>query len=104
MRHLRRFEILLPLRRQPGENFPPELFEQTRREIEYQFGAASLETQIIQGFDRTTGGREDRQLRLFTDVADTPENLAFFMQEKARLVARFVQEDIWITSFPIDVI
>ena len=101
--HLRRFEILLPLRYNDGRPVPSALLEQTRAELKYQFGGLSSESQIIQGFDRDTTG-EDKMVRIFADVPDTAENLAFFLQAKERLKGRFEQEEIWITTFPIEVI
>lgn len=101
--HLRRFEILLPLRYNDGRPVPSTLLEETRAELKYQFGGLSSESQIIQGFDRDTTG-EDKMVRIFADVPDTAENLAFFLQIKERLKKRFEQEEIWITTFPIEVI
>ena len=103
MNQLRRFEILLPLRYNDGRAVPLELLEQTRAELKYQFGGLSSESQVIQGFDRDTTG-EDKMIRMFADVPDTAENLAFFLQAKTRLKERFEQEEIWITTFPVEVI
>ena len=101
--HLRRFEILLPLRFNDGKPVPAELLEQTRAELKREFGGLSSESQVIQGFDRDTNG-EDKMVRLFADVADTPENLAFFLTAKERLKQRFHQEEIWITTHLIEAI
>ncbi len=38
------------------------------------------------------------------DVADTPENGQFFQEYKEQLKARFRQIDIWMTTYPIEVI
>jgi len=38
------------------------------------------------------------------DVGDTAENRQFFVRIKARLKNRFQQKDIWLTTYPIDVI
>src|SRR5688572_20845831 len=94
--HLRRFEILLPLRFNDGSVVPADLLEQTRAELKDAFGALSSETQVIQGFDRDTNG-EDRLARLFADVPDTAENLAFFLAAQNRLQERFQQKEIRIT-------
>lgn len=101
--HLRRFEILLPLKHNDGRAVPPTLLEQTRAELKYQFGGLSSESQVIQGFDRDTTG-EDKMIRIFADVPDTAENLAFFLQTKERLKERFEQEEIWITTYLVEVI
>lgn len=102
-RHLRRFEILLPLRLNTGEPVPPALIEATRREIEDQFGALSLESQVIHGLDRDSGNQEDRLIRLFADVSDSAESLAFFHLKKKLWQQRFQQEAIYVVTFPIEV-
>jgi hypothetical protein len=99
--HLRRFEILLPLRFNDGSPVPKELLDATRTELKEAFGGVSSESQVIQGFDRGTTG-EDKMIRLFADVADTAESLAFFLAARERLKARFKQAEVWITHFPIE--
>ena len=42
--------------------------------------------------------------RVFVDVEDTAENRQFFVRLKARLKNRFQQKDIWLTTYPIEVI
>lgn len=95
---------MVPLRFNDGTSVPQALLEQTRQDLENRFGAVSSEGQIIRGFDRETSAREDRLVRYFTDVPDTPENLAFFRAEKERLKERFQQEEIWIATHPIEVL
>jgi hypothetical protein len=43
-------------------------------------------------------------VRLFVDVADNAENLEFFVGYKETLKTRFKQLDIWMTTYPIEVI
>jgi hypothetical protein len=43
-------------------------------------------------------------MRVFVDVPDAPENREFFLQYKQRMKAKFVQLDIWLTSYSIDVL
>jgi hypothetical protein len=95
---------MVPLHFNDGTEVPKELLRQTQAELEEQFGAVSSEGQVIRGFDRETGTTEDRLVRYFTDVQDTPENLAFFREQKERLKARFQQEEIWITTHLIEVL
>jgi hypothetical protein len=102
--HLRRYEILLPLYFNDGRRVPAALLEQTRSEIEQRLGSVSVETQPIRGFDADTAGDEDKMVRLFVDVQDTPEHRAFFLREKETLKSRFQQEEIWITTFPVEVL
>jgi hypothetical protein len=42
--------------------------------------------------------------RVFVDVADEAEHRRFFLEFKQRLKARFQQIDIWITTYPIEII
>jgi hypothetical protein len=46
----------------------------------------------------------DNNTRLVLDVADSPQNLAFFVALKERLKQRFQQVEIYITSHLIDVV
>ena len=95
---------MVPLHFNDGTEVPQELLARTQADLEERFGAVSSEGQVIRGFDRETGSTEDRLVRYFTDVPDTPENLAFFREEKQRLKQRFRQEEIWITTHPIEVL
>lgn len=101
----RRFEILLPLRFNDSRPVPGELIADTLLELEQRFGAVSSETQTIQGSWRHQGqSYRDDLTRIFVDVPDTPENSAFFQEFKARLKDRFRQIDIWMTTYPIQVV
>ena len=101
---LRRYEVLLPLNFNDRMPVPVELLHATRTEFEERFGAISTESQAIRGFDRGTQSDEDKLVRFFLDVPDTTENRAFFREAKERLKARFQQEEIWITTYPIEVL
>lgn len=101
----RRFEILLPLKFNDGRAVPDDLISTTLAEIEAHFGAVSWETQIIQGAWNSQGTRyRDELFRLFVDVPDLPEHRQFFAELKDRLKSRFQQLDIWMTTYPIDVV
>jgi len=100
---LRRFEVLLPKQFNDLEPVPDELIGQTLLELERQFGALSSETQIIRGLWQHEGeSHRDDLVRVFLDVADTPENRQFFEGLKERLKTRFRQIDIWRTTYPIE--
>ncbi len=102
---LRRFEILLPLRFNDGQPIPDELVGQTLLELRQQFHAISAETQVIRGHWEHAGEEfRDELVRVFVDVADTGENRDYFVTYKERLKARFKQLDIWMTTYPIEVI
>ena len=105
MNALRRYEILLPLRFNDGQAVPESFLADAMLELRQEFGAVSSETQIIQGHWESEGIIfRDQLVRLFVDVPDTPENRQFFVQFKARLRTRFQQLDLWITTYPIEVI
>ena len=101
----RRFEILLPLRFNDGRVVPGELIADTLIELEKRFGAVSSETQTIQGnWRHQEQSFRDYLTRVFVDVSNTPENLEFFRKFKEQLKARFEQIDIWVTTYPIEVV
>jgi hypothetical protein len=102
---LRRFEVLLPLRFNDGSLVPDDAVADTLLELEQQFGAVSCETQTIRGQWRHEGqDYRDDLIRVFVDVADEPESRQFFVEYKERLKARFQQLDIWLTTYPIEVL
>ena len=100
-----RFELLLPLRFNDGTAVPQALLAGTVTEIERHFGAASWESQVIEGLWHQGGiGFHDQLNRIFVDAKDTPENRRFFADLKQRLKTRFQQLDIWLTVHPIEVL
>lgn len=102
---LRRYEILLPLQFNDGRSVPDALVGQALVELRSRFGAASCETQIIQGFWQHGGEMyRDNLIRLFVDVSDTPESREFFRDFKEQLKERFQQLEIYVTSHPIEVL
>lgn len=102
---LRRFEILLPLRFNDQEPIPDTLLGETAIELRQRFGAVSSETQIIRGLWQQEGQSfRDELVRIFVDVPDTPENRKYFEEYKEQLKARFRQLDIWMTTYPIEVL
>ena len=105
MRNLRRYEILLPLQFNDGQPVPESLLWQTVEEIEARFPAVSWESQVIRGLWQHEGVVfRDNNTRLFLDVPDLIENRDFFVDLKEKLKARFQQLEIWITSYPVDLI
>lgn len=104
-RMVRRFEVLLPLRFNDSMPVPDEAVADTLVELEEQFGAVSCETQTIRGRWRSDGQTyRDDLIRVFVDVADTPEHREYFVAAKERFKARFQQLDIWLTTYLIEVI
>lgn len=104
-RSLRRFEILLPLRLNDGQPVSEDLVADTLLELEQRFGAVSSETQTIRGLWRHEGeSYRDDLIRVFVDVADKAEHRQFFLEFKELLKTRFQQIDIWMTTYPIEVL
>jgi hypothetical protein len=102
---LRRYEILLPSQFNDGSPVPQERLAETLLELEQKFGAVSCETQTMHGLWRQEGEiYRDSLIRLFVDVPDTSENRTFFIEFKQRIKDRFQQLDIWLTTYPIEVI
>lgn len=101
----RRYEILLPLKFNDRRPIPDELMGATLRELRSRFGAISLETQTIHG-PWSYSGQEyrDELVRVFVDVKDDEDARQFFHKFKERIKQRFGQVDIWITTYPVDVI
>jgi hypothetical protein len=100
-----RYETLLPLRYNDGRPVNEELFEQTRQELVAQFGAICFQPSVPRGIWVHEGTRyEDDLLRFVVDVEDTPENQQFFAQHKATLLQRFEQVEIYIVSYPVDIL
>ena len=100
----RRFELLLPRRFNDGQAVPDELIADTLLELEERFGAVSSETQPIHGLWRH--GEQifrDELIRVFVDTLDVAESRTFFAEFKERVKAQFQQIDIWLVTYPIDV-
>jgi hypothetical protein len=105
MNSLRRYEILVPLLFNDGSPVPEALLAETFDQLKTRFGAASWETQAIQGIWEHGGATyRDNLTRFFVDVPDVPEHRQFFMEFKQTLKQRFQQVEVWITSHPLDVI
>jgi hypothetical protein len=101
----RRFEILLPRRFNDGESVPDELIADALLELEARFGAVSCETQTIQGLWRYEDQLfRDDLVRVFVDAPDVPESRQFFLEFKECAKVTFRQLDIWMTTYPIEVL
>jgi hypothetical protein len=101
----RRFEILLPRRFNDGQPVPDELIVATLLELEDHFGAVSCETQTIRGLWRYEDELfRDDLIRAFVDAPDVPESRQFSLEFKERLKETFQQIDIWVTTYPIEVL
>lgn len=101
---LRRFEILLPLQFNDGRDISPELLAEAVLEIVEKFGAASYETQRVEGHWRHQEVLyRDSLAKVVVDVPDTEENRDWLRQFKTRWKEKLEQIDLWLVSYIIDV-
>jgi hypothetical protein len=95
---------MLPLQFNDGRQISPELLVEAVDEVNNQFGAASFETQPIQGRWRHRGETyRDDLVKIVVDVPDTAKNRTWMRKYKARWKARLEQLELWMVSFPIEV-
>ena len=101
----RRYEILLPLTHNDGRPVSLESFQRTKDELVAQFGAVSMSAFAVIGAWVHEGTRYEDELRRFTvDVEDTSENQHFMAAYKQTPLERFEQIEIYIVSFPVEIV
>jgi hypothetical protein len=95
----------LPLTHNDGRPISPDKFQQTRDDLIAQFGAISMSAFAVIGAWVHEGTRYEDELRRFTvDVEDIPENQHFMAAYKKTLLERFEQIEIYMVSFPVEII
>jgi hypothetical protein len=100
----RRFEVLLPLQFNEGREIPAEWLAEAVLEIVDHFGAASYETQKVEGHWRHSGVLyRDNLVRVVVDVPDSTINRQWMKEFKSRWKARLEQIDLWMVSYRIEV-
>ena len=100
----RRFEVLLPLRFNDGREVPAEWLAEAVLEIVEHFGAASYETQKVEGHWRHGGVLyRDDLVRVVVDVPDSAKSRQWMRQFKERWKARLEQLELWMVSYRIEV-
>lgn len=100
----RRFEVLLPLRFNDGREVPGEWLAEAVLEVVDKFGAASYETQKVEGHWRHAGTTfRDDLVRLVVDVPDTEENRSWVKEFKGRWKAKLEQLELWVVSYQIEI-
>ena len=97
----RRFEVLLPLQFNDGREVPTGWLAGAVLEIADHFGAASYETQKLEGHWRH-GGVMYRG-NLVRIVLDSASNRLWMKRFKARWKARLEQLELWMVSYRIEV-
>jgi hypothetical protein len=100
----RRFEVLLPLQFNDGREVSPEWLADAVLEIVDRFGAASYETQRVEGHWRQGGVTyRDNLVRIVVDLPDSDENRGWMRDFKARWKAKLEQLELWVVSYVIDI-
>ena len=100
----RRFEVLLPLQFNDGRPVSSEWLAEAVLEIVDHFGAASYETQKVEGHWRHEGVLyRDELVRIIVDVPDTATNRQWMRTFKSRWKTRLEQIDLWMISSRIEV-
>jgi hypothetical protein len=100
----RRFEVLLPLKFNDGRAVPAEWLAGGVLEIVGHFGAASYETQKVEGHWRHGSVLyRDDLVKVVVDVPDSAKNRRWMRQFKARWRSRLEQIELWMVSYGIEV-
>ena len=100
----RRFEVLLPLRFNDGRDVPAEWVADAVLEIADHFGAASYETQKVEGHWRYQGVfYRDNLVKIIIDSSDHAENRDWMREYKQRWKQKLQQFDIWLVSYVVDI-
>ena len=96
--------MLLPLQFNDGRQVPPEWLAEAVLEMVDHFGAASYETQKLEGHWRHGGViYRDNLVRLVVDVPDTSQGREWMKDFKVRWRTRLEQLEIWMVSYLIEV-
>ena len=100
----RRFEVLLPLQFNNGSDVPAELLAEAVLEIVDHFGAASYETQKVEGHWRHGGVLiRDNLVKLVVDAPDVVTNRRWMKEYKERWRSRLDQVELWMVSYAVEV-
>ena len=100
----RRFEVLLPLQFNDAREIPAEWLAEAVLEVVDHFGAASYETQKVEGHWRHGGVLyRDNLVRVVVDVPDSAKNRQWMRKFKSRWKERLEQVELWVVSYRIEI-
>ena len=87
-----------------GRDVPSEWLAEAVLEVVDRFGAASYETQKVEGHWRHGGViYRDNLIRIVVDVPDSSEYRNWMKEFKVRWKAKFDQLELWVVSYRIDI-
>jgi hypothetical protein len=96
--------VLLPLQFNDGRDVPTEWLAEAVLEIVDHFGAASYETQKLEGHWRQGGVvYRDNLVRVAVDVPDSAKSRQWMKRFKSRWKTRLEQLELWMVSYRIEV-
>ena len=99
----RRYEVLLPVQFNDDRAVPSEWLAEAVLEVVDHFGAASYETQKVEGHWRHGGVLyRDDLVRIVIDVPDLAKNRQWMKQFKKRWKDRLEQLELWVISYRIE--
>jgi hypothetical protein len=100
----RRFEVLLPLQFNDGRDVPEEWLADAVLQIVGQFGAASYETQRIEGHWLQEGTHyRDNLIRLVIDSPITQKCRQWMKAFKQRWKKKLEQLELWMVSYIVTI-
>jgi hypothetical protein len=103
-----RYEILLPATFNDGRLVAdgcPRCLPDSLTEVIDTFGAFTFRPQAAVGSWSAGGDRyDDRLFALSVDVDETTDHRAWIEHFKAHLIERFEQLEIYVTTYPVDVL
>jgi hypothetical protein len=96
--------VLLPLQFNDGTEIPAEWLAEAVIEVVSQFGAASYETQKVEGHWRHGGvAYRDNLVKVVVDVPDSATHRAWMKEFKSRWKTRLDQVELWMVSYRIEI-
>lgn len=99
MSHL--VQILLPLRDNAGELFPPALYEQIRRALTERFGGVTAYVRAPAEGTFDSGGKVVHDEIVMVEVMCEQLDEDFWRRYRARLTQLFAQEDLVVRALPM---
>lgn len=100
----RRYEVLLPLRFNDGSEIPGDWIAEAVLEVVDRFGAASYETQHVEGHWRHGGVvYRDELVRIVVDIPDLTKHRKWMALFKKKWKLKLDQLELWMVSYVIDV-